>query len=202
MLDAINYSYGSQKLFASALKGIITTIPKKNKDSRYIKNMRPITLLNVDYKLIEKVLVNKIKPLLEKIIHKDQVGFMSKCRISKNIHCILDIMHYLDSKDSEEAGFIMSIDYEKCFDRIEHESLIGAMEVFGFPLSIIQWTKILYCGEWTSQIINNGYLSDKIHLTRGCKQGAPASPYFFLICAELLAIQLRDNNRLPNWGIS
>ena len=69
------------QLHDSALEGLITLIPKKGRDSRYIQNMRPITLLNVDYKLVEKVLANRIKPVLSHIIHPNQKGFLPKRHI-------------------------------------------------------------------------------------------------------------------------
>ena len=64
------------QMFPTALKGIVVTIPKKQKDTRFLRNLRPITLLNTDFKLIEKVLAMRIKPLLVNIIHEDQKGFM------------------------------------------------------------------------------------------------------------------------------
>ena len=73
VLDAINYGFDTEQLHNSALYGVICLLPKKGKDSRYICNIEdPITLLNTDYKLIEKVLANRLKPALEKIINEDQ----------------------------------------------------------------------------------------------------------------------------------
>ena len=58
LLAAINHAFRTGSLHQSATKGVITLIPKKTKDSRYIANLRPITLLNIDYKAIEKMLAN------------------------------------------------------------------------------------------------------------------------------------------------
>ena len=73
-------SFETKKLHQSARRGILNLIPKSNKDSRYIKNLRPITLLNTDYKIIEKAIANKMIPALEHIIHTDQRGFMKNRR--------------------------------------------------------------------------------------------------------------------------
>ena len=67
--------YEEHILHESAREGILNLIPKPNKDSRCIKNLRPITLLNTDYKIIEKAIANKMSPALEHIIHTDQRGF-------------------------------------------------------------------------------------------------------------------------------
>ena len=66
----------------TARSGILNLIPKANKDTRLVKNLRPITLLNTDYKIIEKAIANKMIPALETIISKDQRGFMKDRRIS------------------------------------------------------------------------------------------------------------------------
>ena len=188
--EACLFSYDQGQLYSSALKGIITLISKKQKDSRRVQNMRPISLLCTCYKLIEKVIANRIKPHLEKLIHEDQKGFMKSRRISSNIRCILDIMHQLERQ--EEEGVVISIDFCKCFDKIERVAIKGAMRYFNFGEGIIRWIDLLYKNS-ASQVINNGFLSAPIPIERSVKQGGPASPYFFLLIAEVLAIELRNN---------
>ena len=186
------------RLFESALRGIVVTLPKKMKDTRLLKSVRPVTLLPTDYKLLEKVLANRIKPCLEEIIKHDQKGFMAGRKISANIRCVLDIMRMLENEEQE--GIVMSVDFEKCFDRIETESLLGAMKCFGMGSKIVEWTKTMYTGA-TIRVINSGHLTDPVKVTRGCRQGAPCSPYYFLICAELLAIQLRNNKNISGFSV-
>ena len=77
LLNAINYSFKTGRLHESALRGIINLIPKQGRDVRFLKHLRPISLLNTDYKLIEKMLANRIKPCLEHIINEDQKAFLS-----------------------------------------------------------------------------------------------------------------------------
>ena len=109
----VNYSYQQEILHTSAREGILNLIPKANKDTRKIKNLRPITLLNTDYKIIEKAIANKMIPALNQIIHTDQRGFMKDRRISVNIRKMLDIMHQAE-KDHLEA-VVLSLDFVKCF---------------------------------------------------------------------------------------
>ena len=197
LLAALNESYETIKLYLTALRGVITIIPKKQKDTRFIKNMCPISLLNCDYKLLEKVLAQRIKPNLEFLIHTDQKGFLSNRKISANIRCIIDIMQHLqECADNEDAdGLVISIDYEKCFDRIEKASLISALEFFNFGESYRKWTELLYNGS-ESCVINAGNCSKFFPVTRGCKQGAPNSAYYFLVITEIVAILLRNNSRI------
>ena len=80
-MNMLQEVYQSEKLHTTAREGILNLIPKQNKDTRRIQNLRPITLLNTDYKIIEKCIANKMLPALEKIINQDQRGFMKDRRI-------------------------------------------------------------------------------------------------------------------------
>ena len=142
LLAAINAAYDCNKLHDSALRGVISLIPKSNSDSRKIKSFRPITLLNGDYKLIEKMMANRLKPALEQIIEEDQKAYMQQRRISMNIRRVLDIVKTADEDDLQMI--ILSINFQKCFDMIETNALIESLRFFGIGESFIRWTKILY----------------------------------------------------------
>ena len=195
LLNAINFAFQTEKLHKSALRGVITLIPKKNLDTRIISHLRPISLLSTDYKLVEKMLANRIKPALDHIIHQDQKGFMSNRRISCNIRRILDLIDYADQQNQELPGIIVSIDFMKCFDRIELSSLLSSLKYFDFGEDFIKWTKIIYT-DAQSCIINNGHLSKNFPVNRGVKQGGPCSAYYFLCIAEVLAIEIRKDPKI------
>ena len=105
-MDMVEEVYQDEKLHESARSGILNLIPKQDKDTRYIKNLWLITLLNTDYKIIEKVIANKMTPALQTIIHQDQRGFMKDRRISVNIRKLLDIVQY--AKDSNLEAVILT----------------------------------------------------------------------------------------------
>ena len=191
--DMMLESYDSRKLHPSARKGILNLIPKTGKDSRYIKNLRPITLLNTDYKIIEKAIANKMLPALEEIINKDQRGFMKNRRISVNIRKMLDIMYYTKKEDLEAV--ILSLDFVKCFDKCSFSILHGSLNFFGFGEIIKVWTKVLY-DDFTVKVQNNGYFSDPIEIKKGVHQGGCCSAVYFLVIAEILAIALRENEKI------
>ena len=199
LLEAINFSYEKGELFGSALRGVITLIPKKSRDTRILKHNRPISLLCTDYKLVEKMMANRMKPVLHSIIHQNQTGFMKDRRISSNIRCVLDILNYVETGE-DEGGIIMSIDFEKAFDKIETRSLISALKFFDFSDDFCKWTQILYNGA-KSCVMNNGNSSEWFEVTRSVKQGGPCSAYFFLVVAEIMAIRLRGNSRIHGFEI-
>ena len=193
LLNAINEAFQTGKLHTSALRSVINLIPKRGKDPRIMKNVRPISLLSTDYKCIEKVLANRLKPVLHHIINEDQKGFMSESRISCNIRRILDLIEYTDVNDI--PCIIVSIDFLKCFDRIEIKSLVESLRYFGIGPDFIKWTETIYNNP-RATVINNGYFSDYFNLERSVKQGGPCSAYYFLVVAEILAIELRKDPNL------
>ena len=192
-MNMVMFNYDRGKLHETARQGILNLIPKANKDTRYVKNLRPITLLNTDYKIIEKVIANKMMPSLEHIIHKDQRGFMKDRRISVNIRKMLDIIQEAKKEDLEAV--VLSLDFVKCFDKCSFSILHGSLEYFGFGAIIKEWTKILYT-DFQVKIQNNGYFSNPISINKGVHQGGCCSSVYFLVIAEILAISLRSNDQI------
>ena len=193
VLDLILEIYTSETLHKSASRGILNLIPKKGKDTRLLKNLRPITLLNTDYKIIEKVLVNRIMPSLENIINDDQKGFMPGRHITNNIRKIFDILKSAEINDI--PAIILQIDFTKAFDRVEMCAIKGSLRYFGFSEEIIKWFDILY-KDFSVKIQNNGNFSKPISIQRSVHQGAPASAAIFVCIAEILANCIRDDDEV------
>ena len=193
LLNTFNYCYEVGELFPSALRGVINLIPKKLKDSRKISSMRPISLLSSDYKLVEKILANRLKPVLNDLIDQDQKGFLPNRKIHCNIRRVLDIVQLAEEEDF--PGLIVSIDFAKCFDTIEIPSLIKALDYFGVGDSYKRWTKLLYNNP-IACVSNNGHFSPYFKISRSVRQGGPNSAYYFLVLAEVLAIELRKNPKI------
>ena len=191
--NMVVHTYQQGILHQSARQGVLNLIPKPGKDSRYIKNLRPITLLNTDYKIIEKTIANKMIPALVEIIHTDQRGFMKDRRISVNIRKMLDIMHYAEKEDLEAV--VLSLDFVKCFDKCSFTILFGSLDFFGFGEVVKKWTEILY-KDFSVKIQNNGHFSDSISIQKGVHQGGCCSSVYFLVIAEILALSLRKNENI------
>lgn len=174
-------------------KGVITLVPKKDKDRTNLKNWRPISLLNFDYKLVAKVLANRIIDSLPKLIDPDQTGYIKERFIGENIRTISDLIAYTNLKNI--PGLILLVDFEKAFDTVEWYYLEKVLSIFGFGNSFKSWVKILYT-DISSCIINDGYTSNFFNLSRGVRQGCPLSPYLFVLCVEILAIAIRQNKNI------
>ena len=190
MLEEI---YADKKLNRTAMLGVINMIPKSGKDSRKIESLRPITLCNTDCKIFEKAIANRMEPAMKHIIDHDQRGFLKSRRISSNIRMIFELMNFTERNNI--SSFILNLDFQKCFDRIEFCAIKGALKFFGFAEYIQNWTDIMYT-EYQVNTQNNGYFSNRISIQRGVRQGGPCSSLYFLICAEIMAIMLRTDKNI------
>ena len=171
LYEAILEMYAQKQLLQDLKTGVINLIPKQDKDSRYLKNLRPITLLNTEYKIIEKLVANRLVIPMSSLIHHNQCGFMKNRRLASVVRRILDLMVY--TKENNIEGLILALDFEKCFDKIEHSAIIGSMRYFNFAEYLITWTDLLYSG-FEAKVQNNGKFSNTIKIDRGCHQGGPA----------------------------
>ena len=99
---------------------------KKDKDKRLIKNWQPISYLNVDMKLISKILVSCLKRVISTIVNENQVVYVNNRFISESGRLISDVLEITNSLDIE--GLLMAVDIEKAFDSINHSSLMCVLK--------------------------------------------------------------------------
>lgn len=193
LVKSFNYSFNMGLLSVSQRRGIISLIPKEGKDEEFLKNWRPISLLNVDYKIVAKVIANRMKKVLSSIISNDQTGFLPNRYIGENVRLILDIIEYTDVNDL--PGTLFFIDFEKAYDKLEWVYVQKCLEYFGFGPDLKKWISLFYV-QISSCIINNGHVSNYFKLSRGVRQGCPLSCYIFILCAELMGIAVRLNKNI------
>ena len=95
------------------------------------KNYRPIRLLNVDVKLLTGILAYRLQKHIKSIVHPDQQGFIKGCNISTNIQRLEDMMQYMKLYSPE--SMVALLDFEKAFDRVDHNFLQQVLQQYGFP---------------------------------------------------------------------
>lgn len=180
-------------LHDTARKGILSLLPKKDKDPDYLKNWRPLTLLNVDYKIISRAVALRLKTKIHALVNEDQTGFISGRNISYNLRTIIDIIQV--AKDRSLQMVLVSMDWHKCFDKISFQAVDLALKFFNFGEKFRQVVQTLLLNS-ESCVLNNGYLSNFFPVLTSVKQGANASPLLFALLSEVLAIQIRKNTTI------
>ena len=193
LISSFNFSIQNGMLSPSQRNGIITLLPKKDKNPLFVKNYRPITLLTTDYKILAKCFANRLKRCLNDLIHTDQTGFMKGRNIGHNVRLILDIIQYTEVNNI--PGSILLIDIQKAFDSVSHQFLFQTLKQFNFGQTFIDSIKTLYSSRF-SYVMNNGFLSGSISMKRGIFQGCPISPYLFLLVIEIMALSIRQNPQI------
>ena len=193
LVRSVNLGFTRQQLSVTQKQGIITCIPKDGKPKQLLKNWRPISLLNVSYKITSACIANRIKIMLPKIIHTDQRGFMKERYIGENIRMLYDVL--VQTEKEKIPGMLLLIDFEKAFDSVSWTFMQNALLHFNFGPDIRQWIKTFY-NDVSTCVTVNGHLSRWFHIKRGVRQGDPLSPYLFLICAEVMSTMIRENDRI------
>ena len=155
-----------------------------------MKSLWPISLLNVDVKVICKVLVKRIIKFLPKLIHTDQSAFVKNRYIGEPVRLISDVLHYADIDNTE--GILFGADIESAFDFLDHDFIFSVLEKYGFGESFIKWVKVLH-SDIRSTVLNNGFTCNYFTLTRGACQGDPLAPYLFILAIEVISHQIRKN---------
>ena len=173
--------------------GIISLIPKPNKDLRELKNWRPLSLLNADYKILTKTLSNRLKLTLPENINPDQIGYMKNRYCGENTRLISDIIEYCQLY--KKPGVLLLVDFEKAFDTVRWQFLLRVLDKFNFGCNFISWIKVIY-NDIFSSITNNGYFSKTFTITRGIRQGDPISAFLFILVAEIIALLIRNNVKI------
>ena len=153
-----------------------------------LKIARPITLLNVDYKIFTHVIKNRLTKALPCVVNKIQAGFQGgKSSCDNLILMCLVLENY--NNNPEEEGLLLQVDFEKAFDSIEHAFLFKTLEVMGMGDYMIKLIKVAFHGCMAYANIN-GFLSNPIYLMRGLHQGSPLSPILFLLVAQVFSNKL------------
>lgn len=190
---SLDHSIQMGSMSVSQRRGLITLVPKKGEDRRYISNWRPITLLNTDYKIYTKALALRLGRVMDLLVHENQTGFMRGRLIGDSVRAAEDSMEII--KDRFQDGMLVALDFKKAFDSVRWSLIFQALEAFNFGESFIEYVKILFINIQSS-LYNAGRTSSPFSPRRGIRQGCCVSPFLFLLVVELLAILVRANPQI------
>lgn len=168
-------------------KGLITLLPKSG-DLKLLNNWRPITLLNVSYKIFAKALQIRLQEPLNEIISLDQCAYLRNRFILDNILLTHETLAW--AKKSKQETIFLKLDFSKAFDRVDWPFLFNTMAKMGFPPSFTNMVK-LTMSDAKASININGVISPAFKIERGVRQGCPLAPFLFLVMGEALHVKVR-----------
>ncbi|CAN1826409.1 LINE-1 retrotransposable element ORF2 protein [Linum perenne] len=172
----------------------IILLPKVDNPTN-MKDLRPISLCNVLYRIIAKVLANRLRGVMPKLVSAEQSAFIKGRSVTDNILVAFETLHYMKRLYSAKHGEVaVKIDISKAYDRVGWEYLEDVLSRMGFAPRWISW--MMMCVKSVRyEVVVNSEKVGPIEPERGLRQGCPLSPFLFILCEEGLTAMLKKSEQ-------
>jgi hypothetical protein len=144
-------------------------------------------LCNASYKILSKLLANRLKPLLGQLISPTQGGFVKGRHILDNVILVQEAIH--SSHQRKEQGMLIKLDMANAFDRVKRSFLYKVLLSYGFSPEFVNLIKACIDKPWIAPLVN-GRPANYFQASRGIRQGCPLSPFLYILMADSLSRKL------------
>ncbi|XP_021827477.1 uncharacterized protein LOC110768097 [Prunus avium] len=176
---------------------LITLVPKVDNPQTMV-HFRPISLCSTLYKVISKIIVARLRPILPVLISPNQVSFVPRRHITDNILIAQELMHKFKVSKGKRGFMAWKIDLSKAYDILNWHFIEVVLAELGMPAVLRRL--IMHCVSTVKyQICINGELTDSFAHMNGIRQGDPLSPYLFVMCVEKLSHIIFDLVQKGSW---
>ncbi|GBG77775.1 hypothetical protein CBR_g24222 [Chara braunii] len=177
------------RLPTTACRGIISILFKKG-DTNEIRNWRPISLLNVSYKILAKVLARRLGRHLPNLVEDDQAAFRS---IYDNIVTAIETLEVVSKEELDVA--VLLLDMEKAYYQVNWSFVLTSLRWIGFGDMFCSWVVALYSLS-TASVMVNGHISAQFQLSRSLRRGCPLAPSLFVVHLEIPLSNIRNHAQI------
>ena len=188
--DILQCQLDKKMIVDSNRRGATRLLPKV-KGVPQSDELRPITLLNSDYKLLSKLLVKRIKPVMKKVICSSQLCTVEGRNILFGVNNLLSSVSFVNKQ--RRMACLFSLDFFKAYDRVLISYLLKVMKKMRFSDTFCEWIKMMHNGAKTCFILRN--LTDDIQLSFSIRQGDPLAMILYVIYIEPLLLHLERKLR-------
>jgi hypothetical protein len=161
---------------------LITIIPKEN-EARTMNKFRPISLLNCSYKIFTKVLTSRIGGVIDRLISSNQTTFIKGRFILESVVTAHETLHSV--YHGKEKGFVLKLDYEKAYDKVNWQFLLEVLRKSGFADKWVEWIRSFLIRGSVGLTINNEE-GEFFHTRKELREGDPLSPLLFNLMVDVL----------------
>ncbi|GJS58103.1 RNA-directed DNA polymerase, eukaryota [Tanacetum coccineum] len=170
-------------VFANGCNASFITLIPKVADAKLVSDFRPISLIGSIYKVVTKIMANRLAMVISDIVSDTQSAFVSDRQILDGPFIINEILQWCKRKNKQALFF--KVDFAKAYDSVRWDYLIDVLEAFGFGPKWCQWVRGTFSHAKASVLVN-GSPSNEFAFHCGLKQGDPLAPFLFILVMESL----------------
>ncbi|CAI7796479.1 unnamed protein product, partial [Closterium sp. NIES-53] len=161
---ALAKDFAQTTVLSTEVKEVVTILLHKKGDKDQLNNYRLVTLLNFTYKVLARVMADRMKRFLGRVISPEQYGFLPGRRLTDAVGLVTDIID--TARNDNEGWFLLLVDFKKGFDLVSRGYLFRMMRAMGFPVRFVRWVEGLHEGTQTRLLVN-GWMGEGMEVVSG-----------------------------------